>query len=380
MIVIEPVSALTPGVLVSSNVPETDYPVHNPLTLYITGDRFIDPAAHLVYESIVGSTAVVTLGIVSPGQVTWPAHAQAVNTPVILTTTGALPTGVTAGVTYYIKTVVSVDVFTVSATPGGAAINFTGAQSGVHTAKASNNVGKAAPDTTYWNPKGYTNRYKMLDEFNNTQTTNPDSILLTLAPGQVVQGVYCGNLEATEVVITMTDPIEGVVFTATESLVVADSGSSFFRWFFNALRRKTYFVSVQMPVYYSATVTIEIKNPGGVAKCGMCVVGRLLDVGLSQVGLGTDIKDYSSTTFNFDGTSKSVLRGYSKRMNIDVDLDNQLIDSVQENLARLRGTSVVWVGATMYGSAILFGKYSSFKNIIKGLTYSQMSLQIEGTV
>lgn len=56
------------------------------------------------------------------------------NSPVILTSTGypsALPTGLTAGTTYYVKNV-SGGTFNLSATPGGAAISTSGTQSGLH--------------------------------------------------------------------------------------------------------------------------------------------------------------------------------------------------------------------------------------------------------
>jgi len=78
-------------------------------------------------------TATVTMTIAAPGVITWTAHGLAANTPVVLTTTGALPTGLTAGTTYYVKTVVDANSFSVSATPGGAAITTSGTQSGVHT-------------------------------------------------------------------------------------------------------------------------------------------------------------------------------------------------------------------------------------------------------
>jgi hypothetical protein len=56
------------------------------------------------------------------------------NSPVILTNTGypsALPTGLIVGTTYYVKNV-SGTSFNLSATPGGAAINTSGTQSGPH--------------------------------------------------------------------------------------------------------------------------------------------------------------------------------------------------------------------------------------------------------
>jgi hypothetical protein len=78
-------------------------------------------------------SGVATITIAAPGVVTWTGHGRQVNDPVKLSTTGALPTGLTAGTTYYVKTVTDANTITLSATPGGAAITTTGTQSGVHT-------------------------------------------------------------------------------------------------------------------------------------------------------------------------------------------------------------------------------------------------------
>lgn len=81
----------------------------------------------------VPKSAAVTISQATPGVVTWTGHGLAANTPVVFTTTGTLPTGLAAGTTYYVKTVLSTDTFSVSATPGGTAIDTTGAGSGTHT-------------------------------------------------------------------------------------------------------------------------------------------------------------------------------------------------------------------------------------------------------
>ncbi|MCS0459536.1 hypothetical protein [Rhizobium favelukesii] len=77
--------------------------------------------------------SVATVTIAAPGVVSWTAHGLAVGTALKFSTTGALPTGLTAGTTYYVVNPTT-DAFSVSATPGGAAITTTGTQSGVHTA------------------------------------------------------------------------------------------------------------------------------------------------------------------------------------------------------------------------------------------------------
>jgi len=83
----------------------------------------------------MGKSATVTMTIASPGVVTWNGHGYREQSPITFDTTGALPTGITLGQTYYLKSVTA-NTFRLSATPGGADINTTGTQSGTHTAYA----------------------------------------------------------------------------------------------------------------------------------------------------------------------------------------------------------------------------------------------------
>jgi len=83
------------------------------------------------------ATGTVTISQATPGVVTWTAHGLSAGAPVVFTTTGALPTGLTAGTTYYVlATGLTANTFQVGATAGGTAINTTSAGSGTHTATA----------------------------------------------------------------------------------------------------------------------------------------------------------------------------------------------------------------------------------------------------
>lgn len=61
------------------------------------------------------------------------AHGLSVGMKVKFATTGTLPTGLTAGTTYYVQSVTNANSFKVSATAGGTAIDLTGTPSGTHT-------------------------------------------------------------------------------------------------------------------------------------------------------------------------------------------------------------------------------------------------------
>jgi hypothetical protein len=89
-----------------------------------------EPAAN------VDRSSTVTITIAAPGVLTWTAHELMIDQAVTLTTSGALPTGLSVGTTYYVATVPSANTFTLKSSLLGSPITTTGVQSGVHTATA----------------------------------------------------------------------------------------------------------------------------------------------------------------------------------------------------------------------------------------------------
>lgn len=87
-----------------------------------------------------GNSLVVTITISTPGVITWAAHGKVAGTAVQFTTTGALPTGLTAGTTYYVSsTGLTANTFQVADTKAHAlagtnSVATSGSQSGVQTA------------------------------------------------------------------------------------------------------------------------------------------------------------------------------------------------------------------------------------------------------
>jgi len=84
------------------------------------------------------TTATVTITIAAPGVVTWSSHTLSTGTPVVFTTTGALPTGIVSGTTYY-AVVVDANTFQIASSVANAiaatptVITTSGSQSGTHT-------------------------------------------------------------------------------------------------------------------------------------------------------------------------------------------------------------------------------------------------------
>jgi hypothetical protein len=95
-----------------------------------------------------------TMTIASPAVVTKTAHNLENGMAVVFSTTGALPTGVTAGTVYYVINKAT-DTLQVSATSGGAAINTSGTQSGTHTLTPVSAVVSSTTATIFSKSHGY---------------------------------------------------------------------------------------------------------------------------------------------------------------------------------------------------------------------------------
>ena len=101
-----------------------------PLHRYIDRKDFT-AALQSVQIKLNARTATIT--IASPAVVSLATHGFTAGTAIRFQSTGALPTGLTIGPTYYVSaTGLAAGTFQVSLTPGGASINTTGTQSGTH--------------------------------------------------------------------------------------------------------------------------------------------------------------------------------------------------------------------------------------------------------
>lgn len=92
-------------------------------------------AMYYYYAARGVSPSTVTVSIATPAQVTASTGLYTEGAPIVFETTGALPTGLETGTTYYVRNYVA-GVFNVSATPSGALINTSGTQSGTQSISA----------------------------------------------------------------------------------------------------------------------------------------------------------------------------------------------------------------------------------------------------
>lgn len=97
-------------------------------------DLFTLDNTTLTWETASKPTALTSITNASPAVLSLTGHGLSAGDPVVLSTSGSLPTGFTAGTVYYVISAgLTADEFELSATSGGSAINTSSAGSGTHS-------------------------------------------------------------------------------------------------------------------------------------------------------------------------------------------------------------------------------------------------------
>ena len=253
----------------------------------------------------------------------------------------------------------------------------------VYESLQNSNLNKnPATDTSnppYWIEVSPTNRWKMFDTSNSTQTINANSIVVTITPGKVINAVALLNVDGTSIRVKVTDPTDGVVYDNTVSLNYNGNINNWYNYFFDPIMRKKNVVLTDLPAYGTAAVEITITYTGNTAKCGVCVLGNVNYIGEGiELGASVGIQDYSRKEKNDFGDYVLVQRSYSKRARFSMAVLNDQIDALQDLLVDLRTTPCVWIGDDRYQSTIIYGFYKDFDIVIAYHLVSDCNIEIEG--
>lgn len=299
--IVEPI-AITDTMLLSSNVPETDYAAWSSATTYAVGARVILTSTHKIYESL----------------------------------------------------------------------------------QASNSNKNPVTELAWWIEVSPTNRWKALDSSNTSQTVypsnTPPSISYEIKPGKATGVIGFLNMKGvTEIHVSVTDPVYGLVYSRTEDLSPLPFFASWWSWFFG---NRTYtgqqFIIDDLPTYPNATISISLSGNTELA-IGVIILGQQNKFSLGmKYGARVGIQDYSRKETNDFGDTVLIQRAFAKRASFELFLDNGEVDQLQNYLASIRAKPVLWVGSNNFESTTVYGFYKNFDILLSYPDHADCSLEIEG--
>lgn len=339
---------VTSASLDSSNVPETPPAAYNAGTTYADGDLVSviqgDGFTYKVYESLVGSNT-----------------GNAVTDPDFWLYRAETYAEYNAGTTY------DVDDIVISTATHRAYQALTNGESG-------NSLSNAAK----WLDLGPTNRYKMFDQSNTSQTENGESINVTIDVTGRANSVSFLNIVGETLQLIMTTDEDGEIYNETVNLISSNDVSDWWEYFFLPVSRYGDWTFSDLPTNNNPTVQGILTDSGSAAKIGSMVIGLSRYVGDVIYPSTIGIQDFSRIETDDFGNRSIIQRDFAKRANLKVAVEENTVDAISAYLSALRATPVVFIGVEQYRSTWIYGFYKDWNWQFAGPNEAYLNFELEG--
>lgn len=236
-----------------------------------------------------------------------------------------------------------------------------------------------AANATWWAEVSPTNRWKLFDAANSTQTAKSTSMYYVLTPAIACTGLAALNISnGTSIRVRVTDPTDGLVYDETTDLVDPPPEASWWSYFFDPIEFRTSHVALDLPSYPSADIRVDFAGGTSLA-VGVLLLGQQVQIGNAvHAGARIGITDYSRKETNTFGDVVLVQRAFAKRASIKTWIPRAQLATTYNVLASLRATPALWVGNTGIEPLQVFGWWRDFDVVIAYADYSECNIEIEG--
>lgn len=238
-------------------------------------------------------------------------------------------------------------------------------------------------DTTNWLDIGPTNRWAMLDDVVGTQTSLVTPLTVVLTPG-AVGGIALLELQGRTAQVSMKDAPGGTTVYSVSVDLDDTVVESLYDWFFNPYVQRTDLILADLPAHFEACeLTVSVTSTvSSTVQCGVCKVGRVVEIGATRHGAMAGITDYSKKEVDAWGRYSIVKRGFSKRANLPVVIDKADLSRVFRELSGLRATPCIWIAteAEGYSPLLIYGFFKDFSIDVAYPTHHLCSFDLEGLI
>lgn len=240
------------------------------------------------------------------------------------------------------------------------------------------NTGHALTDTAWWLDLGPTNRYRMFDQTNSSQTVNGGSITVSIEVTGRADSVALLNIAGATAQIIAETVEDGEIYNETFNLVSTSGITDWYQYFFEPIVRKGDLTVYDLPINANPTITVTLAEPGTEAKIGSLVVGQSQFLGETIHPAKLGIQDYSRKETDDFGNFTIIQRGFSRRGTFKVIIEEARMDAISATLTEYRAEAVVWLGVDVYTSSWIYGFYRDFNFDLSNPEETYLNIELEG--
>lgn len=253
-------------------------------------------------------------------------------------------------------------------------------QNGIYESLTASNVGNTPGiSPTRWVFVSATNRYKLFDLVNSSQTAKSTTMSYTVRPGTVVTAIGAVNLTSVFTIrIRVISDAYGSVYDKTITRARRAPGSGWWNWYYGRRSEALASYYTDLPSFADAQIIIDFTGLADMA-VGTLILGQVSRWGSGlTAGVSLGIRDYSRKETNEFGDVVLTRRKYANRAQFPMILTKAEVDSFHRFLASVRATPCLWIGSDVYDSATVYGYYQDFEILISYPTVADCNLTLEG--
>lgn len=238
-------------------------------------------------------------------------------------------------------------------------------------------------DPTKWLDIAPTNKWAMFDNMRSQQTTNLDSMTITITPGERVTALALLGLEAQKVTVTMTvgsTIVYGPVVRGMSGRIT----TTWSQYFFGNFDYIPSLLLQDLPPVNGAVITILIENTTGQnVACSEVVVGNKIFLGHAQYNAESDSLNFSKIERNDFGESLLLARRTVPKVNVDLMSDKALVPQIRKARIDLNAVPALWSAMDdkyddpFFEAVFIYGIYKQFTINLSGPSYATVTLELE---
>jgi hypothetical protein len=255
---------------------------------------------------------------------------------------------------------------------------------------------------------GNTNAWVAFDAKVGSQTERSNSIYYELTPG-LIEGIAFLNVDADSITVQYFDSTYKIrttedgdyrttedgdyrttedesssIYSETIDLVNTTNVFDGYSYCFAPILKSKNAVITDLPPYSTTStllITINAGTNDDIAKCGEIVFGRIREFGATQYGASFEIIDYSRKVVDDFGNFSITERAFSKRIPLEIVINNSLLSHLKTTLEDYRATPLVCVpteAENLTGPFLVYGYYRTAKVVVSYPEYSVLTIEWEG--
>lgn len=239
---------------------------------------------------------------------------------------------------------------------------------------------KPIDDPEHWKDIGPSNYMAMFDMHRNSKTVAASPMTVVLQPGQRIDSLALGGLQANLVEVTMH--VGGAEVFSKSYNLSSRRTKSWSEYRFGKFTTKKSIIDFSLPRYSSAQITITISSPTGVVRCGAAVVGSSVYLGDMQSGDGSTL-NFSLIERNGFGDAVLNPRPGVPKVNVSLLTPANATKNILDVKENLNAVPAVWCGIEKASSGLfelflIFGIWKKFDpSTTKSAIEIRLNLELE---